>query len=430
RKHAENNDGGDGRGVEKYLSEELDEPMKKTENIVLAENKKAKIAEVRQLEENQELEKVKHDPLPKTTIPENFELNWVNKNTYFVLSPTQLEKIKKTAEQKLNLESNPGMEQLNPLTGLIEQETAADKVGIPLAPEPMFYAKYLLEKLGPKIAIMVKGAEYSKELDLLLPQLESLGGKGRIIILSETALTEVIDFAPTGLFWRCHAALIEHSKLVLELAKLGLPQISSFESLFIAGDKSFLAILKERDTTGTIPKTYVLSKNNLAQNLSWLEKDQTVLKPGDLARGEGILFGKNFTNEEWEKKIRKAMSSNEEWILQKLCYLSKTKDGKYQDIVVFLADGVVRGISSRVSDHEIVNIAQGGNRQAVVLDFENYNKLKDLVEKRKISRFINELIEEKLQATEKKEKEQLRRQLIKGYQAVAKSQKRKAEDEI
>ncbi|CAG8840604.1 11200_t:CDS:2, partial [Racocetra persica] len=162
---------------------------------------------------------------------------------------------------------------------------------------------------------------------LLLPQLENLGGKGRIIALSEAALAEVSDFAPTGLFWRCHAALVEHSELVLQLAKLGLPQISSFESLFIAGDKSFLTVLKKRDIAGTIPQTYVLSKNDL-----------------------GVFLGKNFTNQAWEEKIK--------------------EDGKYQDITVFLADGVVRGIGSRVSDQEIVNVAQGGQRQAVVLSSE------------------------------------------------------------
>jgi len=273
--------------------------------------------------------------------------------------------------------------------GLIEQKSAAEKIGIPLAPKPMFYAKYLLEKLGPKIAIMVKGTEYSKELDLLLPQLESLGGKGQIIALSETALSEplsatraVIDFAPTGLFWRCHAALVEHSELVLELAKLGLPQISSFEALFISGDKSFLAILRERDATGVIPKTYVLSKNNLVQNLTLLEKDKAVLKPGDLARGENIFLGKNFTKKlssaHWKEKIKKAMSSDGEWILQELCYLLKTKDGKYHDIIVFLADGRVRGIASRVSVHEIVNVAKGGRGQAVVLCLDKVESIGEI----------------------------------------------------
>jgi hypothetical protein len=65
------------------------------------------------------------------------------------------------------------------------------------------------------------------------------------------------------------------------------------------------------------------------------------------------------------------MNSAEEWILQELCYLSKTKDGKYQDIIVFLADGQVCGISSRVSDQEVVNVAKGGYGQAVVLGLVN-----------------------------------------------------------
>ena len=76
--------------------------------------------------------------------------------------------------------------------------------------------------------------------------------------------------------------------------------------------------------------------------------------------------------------------------------------------------------TTKTNKHQVMIFLQG----------ENYNKLKDLVEKRKISRFINELIEEKLQETEKKEKQKLKQQLIKDYQAVARSQKRKAEDEI
>ena len=61
---------------------------------------------------------------------------------------------------------------------------------------------------------------------------------------------------------------------------------------------------------------------------------------------------------------------------------------------------------------------------------KTYYKIKDLVEKRKISHFINELVEERLQKEEKNKKEQLKKQLIKGYQAVANSKKRQNEDEI
>jgi hypothetical protein len=84
---------------------------------------------------------------------------------------------------------------------------------------------------------------------------------------------------------------------VLQLAKLDLPQMPSFESLFISGDKSFLSLLPDRDVINTIPKTYVLSKTDLTKNLNFLAKDKSVLKPGSLARGEGIEFGKYFPEE-------------------------------------------------------------------------------------------------------------------------------------
>lgn len=57
----------------------------------------------------------------------------------------------------------------------------------------------------------------------------------------------------------------------------------------------------------------------------------------------------------------------------------------------------------------------------IFLQGENYNKLKDLIEKRKISRFINEIVEERLQKDEQRHKEALRQRLIKGYQAQAKN---------
>ena len=57
----------------------------------------------------------------------------------------------------------------------------------------------------------------------------------------------------------------------------------------------------------------------------------------------------------------------------------------------------------------------------IFLQGENYNKLKDLIEKRKISRFINEIVEERLQKDEQRHKEQLRQRLVKDYQSQAKS---------
>jgi glutathione synthase/RimK-type ligase-like ATP-grasp enzyme len=123
-----------------------------------------------------------------------------------------------------------------------------------------------------------------KELQLVAQQIESLGGQGQVFCLSENTLAEIKNFSPTGLLWRSDS-WIGHAELVLKLAELGLPQIPSFESIFIAGDKSFLNTLKEKNDTDLIPATYILSKNDLEQNLSFLAKDQAVLKPGDFGNG-------------------------------------------------------------------------------------------------------------------------------------------------
>ena len=105
--------------------------------------------------------------------------------------------------------------------------------------------------------------------------------------------------------------MIGYAELVLKLSELGLPQLPSFESLFIAGDKSFLATLKDKDESSLIPPTCVLSKDDLDQNISFLEKDKSVLKPGDLGNGEGIEFGKNFTESSWRDKISRTMKSQQ-----------------------------------------------------------------------------------------------------------------------
>jgi hypothetical protein len=160
----------------------------------------------------------------------------------------------------------------------------------------MFHIEYLTKKLGLKIAFITR-KDYNRELDLLLQQIKTLGGQGKIIFLSENTVQEIIDFAPTGLIWKSPSRLVEQAELVHQIATLNLPQLPSFEALFVAGDKAFLALLQDKDTTGAIPKNYVLSKTDLAQNLNFLSKEKSVLKPGSLASGKGIEFGKNLSAE-------------------------------------------------------------------------------------------------------------------------------------
>ncbi|CAG8545037.1 14987_t:CDS:2, partial [Dentiscutata erythropus] len=140
----------------------------------------------------------------------SFLKTFVSRDTYFVLSPNQLERLKQISEAifklanetlleiikqneveswmesryeknfkilELNTGSSAGWE----VSGLIEKEASAYKIGAPLAPPPMILATYL--------------------------QIESMGGDARIFNLIETSFQDIIDFAPTGIFWRCHERL-------------------------------------------------------------------------------------------------------------------------------------------------------------------------------------------------------------------------------
>ena len=63
-----------------------------------------------------------------------------------------------------------------------------------------------------------------------------------------------------------------------------------------------------------------------------------------------------------------------------------------------------------------------GRNINVYIQEETYNKLLPLIKERKISRFINEAAEEKLQKQQQQSKEELRKEMIAGYKRNAKNQ--------
>jgi len=67
---------------------------------------------------------------------------------------------------------------------------------------------------------------------------------------------------------------------------------------------------------------------------------------------------------------------------------------------------------------------------SIYLPTSLYQKIVSKAGRGKIGTFIREVLEEKLITEEQNQKEQLKKQLIKGYQSIAKSQKRQAEDEV
>src|SRR6185369_4384258 len=66
-----------------------------------------------------------------------------------------------------------------------------------------------------------------------------------------------------------------------------------------------------------------------------------------------------------------------------------------------------------------------GRNMNVYFQEETYSKIKSLVNKREVSRFINEAVEEKLLKKQEQQKEELRKKLRADYQARAKQEKLK-----
>jgi hypothetical protein len=68
-----------------------------------------------------------------------------------------------------------------------------------------------------------------------------------------------------------------------------------------------------------------------------------------------------------------------------------------------------------------------GRNMNIYFQEETYSKIKDLISKREISRFINEAVEEKLQQKQQQKREELRQKLIAGYKSNARNKKLKQE---
>jgi post-segregation antitoxin (ccd killing protein) len=69
-----------------------------------------------------------------------------------------------------------------------------------------------------------------------------------------------------------------------------------------------------------------------------------------------------------------------------------------------------------------------GRNANIYFPEETYNKLRQVAGP-KISRFVSEAVEEKIQKTEQQKKEEFQKKLIAGYKAVAKNKKLQKEME-
>lgn len=258
------------------------------------------------------------------------------------------------------------------ISGEIEKIIQADKCGKTTAPDQYFFSKYLLKELGNNIIIITMG--YKFEADLLKDQIINLGGNCKVIDPLVNDVQEILKFKATGLYWEIDSLkIIEHINIIRNIYNLQLKQISSFGSLLISENKSFLNILKYSEVKEYIPDTYIMT-DDFEKNISFINKDKAILKPSNLWGGTGVIIGKYCNDEEWIQHIKNAMKKKQT-VIQELCYLRKTNENMYGDICVFVVDGNVIGATSRVSTNMITNVVNGeGYSQSVVIN-NNQNDL-------------------------------------------------------
>jgi uncharacterized protein YnzC (UPF0291/DUF896 family) len=63
-----------------------------------------------------------------------------------------------------------------------------------------------------------------------------------------------------------------------------------------------------------------------------------------------------------------------------------------------------------------------GHNVNIYFQEKTYQKIKPLIKQRKVSEFVNKLVEKELAQTEKQEKEQLKKRLIAAYKRESKDQ--------
>jgi hypothetical protein len=175
-------------------------------------------------------------------------------------------------------------------------------------------------------------------------------------------------------------------KLLFAQANSSLKIINNFK-MRLLGHKSLMAALCDKRfhkylkddeieaLSELLPETHKLDQFDINDLLN--SKDEWVIKPSDLAEGEGVVVGIGTTETVWKEKISNALKNPEYWIVQKRVdipqdkfNLINSKDGSvisgykkydFDPHVILMKDNQQLGtIMSRFSEADILNVMQGG----------------------------------------------------------------------
>ncbi len=142
-------------------------------------------------------------------------------------------------------------------------------------------------------------------------------------------------------------------------------------------DKQVRTILNKKQKEAVdilLPKTMAIT--NETYNQAIVQKDAWVLKPNNLAEGEGVYIGINTNQDSWQTALDIALKNKSQWILQQYVVIPKQNiylfdnetinvQQKYIDfnphIMMYPDETIEMGhILNRFSDDKVLNVMKGG----------------------------------------------------------------------
>lgn len=175
------------------------------------------------------------------------------------------------------------------------------------------------------------------------------------------------------------------NKIILAEKNHTVKVINNFK-MRLLGHKALLAALHDKNYVNLfskdeikaihslVPKTYKLEDADMKDVLS--KKDMWVLKPSDLAEGDGVTIGTSVSKKRWAESLANATKKQSAWILQEKVeipsgtfhtFSTKNKMGSYEAYYDFcphiflLAKRITFGNTLvRFSGSQILNVMKGG----------------------------------------------------------------------
>ena len=176
------------------------------------------------------------------------------------------------------------------------------------------------------------------------------------------------------------------NNILIAQRKTGLKVINNFK-MRLLGHKSLMAALHYKEFQKYLTDEEIEAINKLLPYTIKLDtcdlesiyenKNKWVLKPSDLAEGEGITIGQDVSKEDWIKNLDSANQNGANWILQEKIEIPEKEfnlinedaktimtDTKKFDfdphIILFKNKSEIGNILVRFSESNILNVMKGG----------------------------------------------------------------------